>query len=81
MLLQSIWVTLMVKALVDAVLKLPKLAAKLLQEVLLAGIYMCSPVLMPQMIGGAEQAKIVKILNQVVEPPFPPGLDTEKISV
>ena len=52
MLLHSMWVTLMVKALVVAVLELPKLAVRMLhcsEE----GMYMCSPVLVPQMTGGA----------------------------
>ena len=53
LLLHSMWVTLMVKALVVAVLELPKLAVKMLhwsEE----GMYMCSPVLVPQMMGVAE---------------------------
>ena len=53
MLLHSMWVTLMVKAVVVAVLALPKLAVKMLhwsEE----GMYMCSPVLVPQIMGVAE---------------------------
>ena len=52
LLLHSIWVTLIAKALVAAVLALPKLAFKVLQFGS-ASTYMCSPVLVPQMTGGA----------------------------
>ena len=53
LLLHSIWVTLMVNADVVAVLALPMFALRVLQ-LSDAGTYMCSPVLVPQMEGGAE---------------------------
>ena len=52
LLLHSTWVTFMEKALVVAVLELPKTLERMLHWSH-AGMYMCSPVFVPHITGGA----------------------------
>lgn len=60
LLLHGIWVTLMVNAVVEAPLDDPKFALSVLHVLAEhAGTYMCSPVFVPQINGGAFPPQVV----------------------